>query len=79
MRQSIKDGLTDKIKKTVKGDEAMDLSRAQEILNSPDTIPVLYQGSPVWIEKILNAESAEVTLLDRQERITVPVSKLVEQ
>ena len=79
MRQSIKDGLTDKIKKTVKGDEAIDLSRAQEILNSPDTIPVLYQGSPVWIEKILNAESAEVTLLDRQERITVPVSKLVEQ
>ncbi|PKM79638.1 MAG: H-type small acid-soluble spore protein [Firmicutes bacterium HGW-Firmicutes-14] len=30
----------------------MDYHRAQEIINSPDIIKVLYNNDPVWIEKL---------------------------
>lgn len=57
----------------------MDLGRAQEILKSPETIQVLYQGTPVWIEKVHSTNSAEVTLLNNNEKINVPVNELMEQ
>ncbi|RNC29853.1 MAG: Small, acid-soluble spore protein H [Candidatus Dichloromethanomonas elyunquensis] len=57
----------------------MDLTRAKEILSSPETIQVRYQGSPVWIESIREGSgTAEVTVLDKQEKIHVPVAQLAE-
>lgn len=56
----------------------MDSSRAKQILQSPDPVQVLYQGTPVWLEKVKDNNVAEVTRLDRQDRIEVPVYLLVE-
>ena len=56
----------------------LDSARAKQIISSKDKIQVLYQGSPVWIESIKDNNTAEITNIDSQERIDVPVYKLVE-
>ena len=56
----------------------LDSTRAKQIISSKDKIEVLYQGSPVWIESIKDNNTAEITNIDSQERIDVPVYKLVE-
>ena len=56
----------------------MDSKRAKEIMASKDTIEVLYQGSPVWIENVGMDNLAEVKYLESQEKVKVPVYKLVE-
>ncbi len=56
----------------------MDVKRAQEILKSPETIQVLHNGSPVWIENIKDNNTADVTYFEGNRRETVPVYKLVE-
>jgi small acid-soluble spore protein H (minor) len=52
--------------------------RAKEIISSGDVIQVLYQGSPVWLENVKDNNTAEVTRLDRKDKIEVPVYLLVE-
>lgn len=58
----------------------MDVQRAQQIINSQETIDVLHSGLPVWIEglnpgkntaKIRNLKGKEITS-------EVPVSELTE-
>ena len=57
----------------------MDTKRAKEILNSDgDTIEVLYQGSPVWIEDVKDNNTALVSYIENQRKEEVPVYKLVE-
>lgn len=56
----------------------MDSIRAKEIISSGDVIQVLYQGSPVWLENVKDNNTAEVTRLDRKDKIEVPVYLLVE-
>ncbi|KNY29174.1 H-type small acid-soluble spore protein [Pseudobacteroides cellulosolvens] len=56
----------------------MDSIRAKEIISSGKLIQVLYQGSPVWLENVKDNNTAEVTRLDRKDKIEVPVYLLVE-
>lgn len=58
----------------------MDANRAQQILKSPDHIPVEHQGDPVWIEQVDTvSESATVHKIENpMERKTVPVTELKE-
>lgn len=57
----------------------MQLERASEILISPDSIEVLYNNIPVWIDSIDEArKTASVRLLTSDERIEVPVNSLEE-
>ncbi len=56
----------------------MDSNRAKEILNSQESIQVLYQGAPVWIESVKANNTAEVTRLDSKNKEQVPVYMLVE-
>lgn len=63
-----------------KGDGKMDINRALQIIGSEDTIEVLHQGLPVWIEDI-NRENntAAVKNINGKEMIKkVPVEELVE-
>jgi len=60
--------------------EDMNFERARQIMISDETIEVLYEGSPVWIES-LNPENntARVRPLDGLGSAReVPVTKLVE-
>lgn len=58
----------------------MDTHRAKEILNqTKENIPVLYNGSPVWIEDVNTNNTAEVIdLNNNNSKIEAPVNKLVE-
>ncbi len=58
----------------------MKFERAQEILATPDMIEVLYQGTPIWIEKLNPGnQSAFISGDSLPGRTkTVPVSQLVE-
>lgn len=58
----------------------MDLNRARQIINSEETIEVLHNGTPVWIEG-LNPESYTATVkpLDgREGPRQVPLVELIE-
>lgn len=58
----------------------MKYERAQEILASPKTIEVLYNGTPVWIEHLNPGnQTAHISsdVLPESER-DVPVNELVE-
>ncbi|WP_227762680.1 H-type small acid-soluble spore protein [Zhaonella formicivorans] len=59
----------------------MDFARAQEILNSPETFEVLYQGLPVWIEYLNSANQTALVTSDFLPggSSTVPVEQLVEE
>lgn len=56
----------------------MDSERAKQIMKSPDMIQVLYQDTPVWLENVKENNVAEVTRLDKKDKIEVPVYLLVE-
>ena len=56
----------------------MDSKRAHEIMKSNETIQVLYQGSPVWLDRVKDNNVADVTRMDRQDKLEVPVYLLVE-
>lgn len=58
----------------------MDLNRAQEILNSSETIEVLYQGKPVWINNINPADQRAyiTTSTNPKENTVVDIKDLVE-
>ncbi|QGG49291.1 H-type small acid-soluble spore protein [Heliorestis convoluta] len=58
----------------------MEARRAEEILQSPDTIEVQYQQSSVWIEEVdRGKDTAQVKLLVDGKRIEVPVAALEEK
>ncbi len=57
----------------------MNSQRAKQIIESHGVIEVKYHDSPVWIEQVLPAENeAEVTDLDTNERMNVPLKELTE-
>jgi small acid-soluble spore protein H (minor) len=56
----------------------MDHIMAKQIIESHGVIEVLYQSKPVWIEQVTSDNQAEVTILDTNERIRVPLEELSE-
>jgi len=56
----------------------LDAKRAKEILQSPDVIRVLYQGTPVWIQNIKSDNTVEVTYLGNNTNLNVPIIQLEE-
>ncbi|MBM7868331.1 H-type small acid-soluble spore protein [Heliobacterium gestii] len=58
----------------------MQAKRAEEILNSPSTVEVLYQHNSVWIEKVDPQNGlAQVKLLGPGNQIEVPIADLQER
>jgi H-type small acid-soluble spore protein len=55
----------------------MNSKRAEEIMQSYGVINVNYNGMPVWIEGVHN-DVAEVTLIDMEKKVDVPISALTE-
>ena len=57
----------------------MILRRATEILQSNDTVEVLYQNEPIWIENIdSRTETVYVKSLNNDKRMVVPIVELTE-
>lgn len=57
----------------------MDINRAREIMSSDETITVLLDGAPVWIESINKNGLASVNSLDGGGKVkSVPVLELFE-
>ena len=62
-----------------KGGAAVLTQRASEILKSPDTIKVLYNNTPVWIDSIDETkQTAGIRLLETGNTLEVPVNELRE-
>lgn len=58
----------------------MDFQRAREIFNSPETIEVFYNGEPVWIDRLFDADkTAQVSSSDLPNGARVQVKDLYEQ
>ncbi len=55
----------------------MQYDRAQQILSSEKTIPVFYEGKPIWIEKLNAQDQTALVSLDTG-HTTVPIRKLEE-
>lgn len=64
--------------KTQKETMSLDSNRARMIIQSPETIQVLYNGSPVWLENVKDNNTVEVTYLENRKRAEVPVNRLIE-
>ncbi len=57
----------------------MDMKRAQEILNSPSNIEVLYNGELVWLQKTSNGSGKiDVISLDTNKHMNVALVDLKE-
>lgn len=56
----------------------MDNESARRIVESLGVIEVLYNGSPVWIENVIN-NNAVVSYLDSKNRVEVPIEELIER
>lgn len=58
----------------------MNVARAKEILESPEMIPVTYQGDEIYIQSVdEKAKTARIYLREnRESECTVPVSMLQE-
>lgn len=57
----------------------MDSIRAKQIMESDGVIEVLHQGTPVWIENVMNNNMAQVSYIQTNEMKEVPVYMLVEK
>ncbi|OPZ93765.1 MAG: acid-soluble spore protein H [Firmicutes bacterium ADurb.Bin419] len=57
----------------------MDSNRAKRIMESNGVIEVLYQGSPVWIENVLDNNIVEVSNIQTNDKKEVPAYMLVEK
>lgn len=55
----------------------MDTRRAEEILQSPETVKISYRGRPVWIESI-NGGRGTARVSTGTGSLTVEISDLVE-
>jgi len=47
-------------------------------MKSPDSIQVFHEGSPVWIEKVIDNNSAEITFLEKSKKEIIPLKQLIE-
>ncbi len=56
----------------------MDVTRARQILQSGDSVQVLHRGSPIWIERVLENNTAEISYPGNGRKEIVPVYLLVE-
>lgn len=57
----------------------MDLKRAKQIMESRDTIRVLYERKPVWIESLNEIDNtAQISFTGSSGEEIVSVNKLVE-
>ncbi|WP_027365790.1 H-type small acid-soluble spore protein [Desulfotruncus alcoholivorax] len=58
----------------------MDVQRVQQIINSRETIEVLHNGTPVWIEGVTPGKNiAKIRSLQGKEATReVPVTELIE-
>ena len=56
----------------------MDANRAKTIIQSSESIQVMHEGSPVWIEKVLDNNSAEITFLENHKKEIIPLNQLIE-
>jgi small acid-soluble spore protein H (minor) len=57
----------------------MQAERAAEIINSPNTIEVLYNSMPVWIDSVDESrQTASIRLMETGNRVEVPVHELDE-
>jgi H-type small acid-soluble spore protein len=56
----------------------VDSIRAKQIIESHGVIAVNYHNSPVWIEQIKDQDKVEVTTLDTNQRMEVPMEQLIE-
>ena len=57
----------------------MNYQRIQQIIESHGVISVSYHDSPVWIEQLRDDQNAEITTLNTNQRMEVPIEQLVEQ
>jgi small acid-soluble spore protein H (minor) len=58
----------------------MDAKRAREIAASPKMVDVIYNGVPIYIESIMNEETAMVhTMGNPSNRQKASISELIEQ
>ena len=56
----------------------MNSERVKEIIESHGVIAVNYHESPVWLEQITEDQKVEITTLDTNQRMEVPVDQLTE-
>jgi small acid-soluble spore protein H (minor) len=56
----------------------LDVTRARQIVQSGNSIEVLHRGSPIWIEKVLDNNTAEISYPGDDRKEIVPVYLLVE-
>jgi small acid-soluble spore protein H (minor) len=56
----------------------LDSSRVKQIIEAPEKIEVLYDGTPVWLENVNNNNTVYVTYIETHKQEDVPVYKLVE-
>ena len=57
----------------------MDSNRAKKIMESKGVIEVLYEGSPVWIENVLDSNTVQVSNIQTNDKQDVPANMLVEK
>ena len=57
----------------------MNTSRVIDIIESSDTIEVLYNGIPVWLESVGSDNMVAVTNLKTRTSDTVPANQLFEK
>ena len=56
----------------------MDINRVKEIMSSPENVEVLYESHPVWLDGVDDkAGMVKVRILDKREKVYVPVEDLV--
>ncbi|NJD02706.1 MAG: small, acid-soluble spore protein, H family [Ruminiclostridium sp.] len=56
----------------------LDANRARMIMKSSDSIKVFHEGSPVWIEKVIDDNSAEITFFGNNKKEIIPLRQLIE-
>ena len=56
----------------------MNAERIKQIIESHGVIAVNFHESPVWIEQITDGQNVEVTTLDTNQRMEVPIDQLTE-
>ncbi len=56
----------------------MDIKRAQEIIQSPETIYVTFQNTPVWLDEIKDEDRIVIRDLNSDTKMEVAVEELVE-
>jgi len=56
----------------------LDIKRAQEIIQSPETIYVTFQNTPVWLDEIKDQNKIIIRDLNSDLQMEVAVEELVE-